>query len=136
MLTSIALTLVLSCARPARHHEIEVRPVVALSSSCEGPDRVERDLDGSEVRRFPNACTVARCEGSDFVRRTLEGVTTQRVVFSPSCMVTRCEGGDQVRRDSNGRELERVSMAFRCTPRPAPTATPTQSPLKFGLSMR
>ena len=135
MLTSLAMTLVLSCAKlpyPVPH----VEPVRPVSLACEGPDRVERDMNGSELRRFSNSCTVARCEGSDFVRRTLEGVTTQRVQLSPSCMVTRCEGFDQVRRDTNGRELERVQLAFRCTPRPQPTTTPAESPLRFGLSMR
>jgi hypothetical protein len=111
MLTSLAMTLVLSCAKPSHppHHDEYFEPVVRVTSSCEGPDRVERDINGNELRRFTNSCTIARCEGSDFVRRTLEGVTT-----------------------------ERVQMAFRCAPhpRPQPTVTPSPSPLKFGLSMR
>ena len=135
MLTTIALTLVLSCKRPSPPiDELVVAPPPPVSSSCEGPDRVERNVYGYEVRRFANACTIARCEGADYVRRTLDGVTTQRFSFSAACVIVRCEGGDQVRRDTSGRELDRTFAAFRCMPRPHPL--PQQDALKFGLSAR
>jgi hypothetical protein len=59
MLTSIALTLVLSCAKPATSDEVYVRPPIVVSNRCEGRDRVERDVNGNQIRRFVNACTRA-----------------------------------------------------------------------------
>lgn len=134
-MTSIALALVLSCKRPNPMPPVDEyvsRP--AVITACEGPDRVTRNLNGVEVSRATNSCTVARCEGADYVRRTLDGVAVQRSTFSPSCMTVRCEGWDLVRRDSNGTEFER--SVSRCVPRPAPRPQPQQDVLKFGLSSR
>ena len=135
MMTSIALALVLSCAkRPPMPPPEEMVSRPAVITACEGPDRVTRNLNGTELRRSTNACTVAACEGADFVRRTLDGVTVQRASFSASCMTVRCEGWDLVRRDSSGLEFERT--VSRCMPRPQPRPTPQVDVLKFGLSVR
>jgi hypothetical protein len=57
MLTTIALTLVLSCKRPPMPDELVVRrPLPVLITACEGPDRVTRNLNGVEVRRATFAC--------------------------------------------------------------------------------
>lgn len=107
MLTTLALTLVLTCKRPP-HPEPVVHTPPPTYSACEGADRVVRDLAGHEVRRHLNACTYVRCEGSDYVRRTLDGAVT---------------------------ELHRA--AWRCASRPQPRPQPPpQDVLRFGLSAR
>jgi hypothetical protein len=112
MLTTIALTLVLSCKRPMPVPEPVVHvPHPPVITACEGPDRVTRNLNGVELRRASFACTVVSCEGGDFVRR-----------------------------DTSGAEVDRSDSAFRCMPRPRPEPRPQPQPqndvLRFGLSVR
>jgi hypothetical protein len=58
MLTALALSMVLSCKRPP-HPLPEPEVVQTVSSACEGNDRVERNVNGFEVRRFTDACRPA-----------------------------------------------------------------------------
>ncbi len=104
-MTSIALALVLSCKSVPHPDQYVSRP--AVITACEGPDRVTRNLNGVELRRSTNACTIARCEGGDFVRRTLDGVAVERHSFR--CMPR---------------------------PEPRPQPQQQQDVLKFGLSVR
>ena len=131
MISTLAMTLVLSCAKPSRPYPHPL-PVPQVTSSCEGADRVVRTLDGAELQRFTNQCTVARCEGADFVRRTFDGYAVQRLAWSPSCMRAACEWGDLVRRDANGREVSRWRDPNRCgAPQPA-----APEGVRFGLTSR
>lgn len=111
MLTTIALTLVLSCKRPPHPEPVVHVPHPPVVTACEGADRVTRNLNGVELRRMHNACVVASCEGADWVLR-----------------------------DASGEELQRTWSAWRCMPRPRPEPRPQPPPqndvLKFGLSSR
>jgi hypothetical protein len=108
MMTSIALALVLSCKRPNPMPPVDEfvsRP--AIITACEGADRVTRNLNGVELNRSINSCTVVRCEGWDLVRR-----------------------------DHSGVEFERRVSRCMPRPDPRPQPKPEQQVLKFGLSAR
>jgi hypothetical protein len=130
MVTTLALAILVSC-KPYTPPTNPVPPPV--TSACEGADRVQRNHDGLEVSRQPNACTTVRCEGADRVRRTWEGLQVSRT--SNACTIARCVGTDWVVTTHDGVPLSRLAM--RCAPpMPQRPPEPQSDVLRYGLSYR